>query len=246
MNRLVLKNSVIQRPAVSFAEVLIVISILLFLLAMLFPGLAKAREHARRVLCQNNLKQWGMALRFYRDDHSDYLPTEGTYLHPDQPYTWFNVLPPYLHAPPYRQVEGAGKDIREFPELHMWICPSKNLSPQYKSSSGKNQFHYAMNWVLDGVDGLTPYPDAKNVPIQASAHPKQSHTVFMFDVFSNISCGGQKNVGTAYHAGFGNILYLDGSVRAFRSRDFVKDGDFRNPVPLWNHPQMYWGYLPPK
>ena len=233
-----------NRLAVTFMEVLVVVSVLLLLLAMLFPSLREAREQTRRILCQNNLKQWGVATRFYRDDHRDYLPTEGTYLHPDQPYTWFNVLPPYLHAPAYRDVEGVGKDIKEFPELHMWICPSKNLSPQYKSGTGKNQFHYALNWVLDGVDGLTPDADIKNIPIQASRHPRESLTVLMFDVFSNVSCGAQKNVGTTYHRDFANVLFLDGAVRAFKDHDFVKDGDFKNPVPIWNHPHMYWGYLP--
>jgi len=227
-------------------EVLVVISVLMFLLAILFPSLGAAREQARRILCQNNLRQWGTANQYYRDEHKDYLPTEGTYLYPDESYTWFNVLPPYLHAPPYREVEGVGKDIREFPELHMWICPSKNLSPVYKSGSGKNQFHYAMNLVLDGVDGLTPFPDEENVPIQASLFAHQSKTIFMFDVYSNISCGSQRNVGTDYHKGLGNVLFLDGSVRPFRSEDFVVDGNFKNPRPIWNHPNMYWGYMPKK
>lgn len=229
---------------VTFMEVLVVVGVLVFLLAMLFPSLQKAREQARRILCQTNLKQWGMALQFYRDDHSDYLPTEGTYLKPDQPYTWFNVLPPYLNAPPYREVEGVGKEIKEFPELDMWICPSKNLSPQYKSGSGKNQFHYAMNLVLDGVDGLTPNKDGDNEPIRASMFARQSSTVFLFDVYSNISCGSQKNVGTTYHWGVGNVLFLDGSGRAFRADEFVIDGDFKHPKPIWDHPHMYWGYKP--
>ncbi len=232
------------RLGVTFMEVLVVVAVLLMLLAMLFPSLGKAREQARRILCQNNQKQWGLATQFYRNDHSDYLPTEGTYLKPDQPYTWFNVLPPYLNAPPYREIEGVGKEIHEFPELHMWICPSKNLSPQYKSESGKNQFHYAMNLVLDGVSGVTPYPDGDNQPVRASMFSKPGITVFMFDVFSNISCGSQKNVGTKYHNGIGNVLFLDGSVRSFRDDEFVVNGDFAHPVPIWNHPHMYWGYLP--
>lgn len=229
---------------VTFMEVLVVVGVILLLLAMLFPSLNHAREQARRLLCQNNLKQWGAAGQFYRDDHNDYLPTEGSYLKPDEPYTWFNVLPPYLHAPPYREVEGVGREIREFPELHMWICPSKNLSPKYKSDSGMNQFHYAMNLVLDGVDGLTMYGDLKNKPILASAFPAQGNTVFMFDVYNNISCGSQKDVGTKYHRGIGNVLFLDGSVRVFRDDEFVLNGDFRQHVPIWHHPHLYWGYIP--
>jgi hypothetical protein len=141
-------------------------------------------------------------------------------------------------------VEGVGKDIKEFPELHMWICPSKNLSPQYKSESGKNQFHYAMNLVLDGVDGLTPQPDGKNRPILASTFTNPGRTVYLFDVFGNISCGSQKNVGTTYHRGIGNVLFLDESVRAFRDDEFVVNGDFKHPTPIWNHPHLYWGFVP--
>ena len=225
-------------------EVLVVVAVLLLLLAMLFPSLSNAREQTRRILCRNNLRQWGTATQYYRDDSRDYLPTEGTYLHPDEPYTWFNVLPPYLNAPAYRDVEGVGKDIREFPELHMWICPSKNLSTVYKSGTGMNQFHYAMNLVLDGVTGLTPDKDMPNIPIRASLFNKKPNTVYMFDVYSNISCGSQRNVKTPYHRGIGNVLFLDGSVQSFRSDEFVVAGDFDHPVPIWTNPQMYWGYTP--
>jgi len=227
-------------------EVLTVISVLIFLLALLVPGLNAARERARRVLCQNNLRQWGMAMQFYRDDNNDYLPTEGTYLAPDKPYTWFNVLPPYLNAPPYREVEGVGKAIKEFPELHMWICPSKNLSRLYKSEKGKNQFHYGMNEVLDGMDSSkTPdFPDQGEEPIRAALFHKRPSTVFMFDIYPNESRGHQVDVATVFHRGIANVLFLSGAVDCFRSRAFVVDGDFRRGRPIWNDPRLYWGYLP--
>jgi type II secretory pathway pseudopilin PulG len=52
-------------------EVLTVISILVFLLALLVPGMSAAREQARSILCQNNLRQWGAATQYYRDDNGD-------------------------------------------------------------------------------------------------------------------------------------------------------------------------------
>jgi len=137
--------------ALSLPEVLVVCAVILFLLALLFPGLSATRERLRRLICANNLRQWGAALQYYRDDHNDYLPTEGSYLDLDKPYAWFNVLPPYLGAPAYRDVDGVGDAIKEFPALHIWICPSKNLTNAYKSGSGKNQFHYGMSQVLDGM-----------------------------------------------------------------------------------------------
>jgi len=239
------------RSAVTLAELLTVLAIVLFMLALLVPGLQQAKEQARRVQCSNNLRQWGVATMLYRDDWTDHLPTEGTYLAPDKPFTWFNVLPPYLDAPPYREVEGVGDLIREFPELHMWICPSKNLSKLYKSGSGKNQFHYAMNEVLDGMgtppDGSkqTPgFPDQGELPIRVTPFRQPSKTVFMFDVYANDSRGHQDDVATSFHHGIGNVLFLDGAAAAFTASDFVTNGDYRAGELIWNHPNLYWGYMP--
>ena len=209
------------RRAVSLSEVLVVASLVMFMLALLVPSLSEAKERARRIQCSNNLRQWGLANRYYRDDHGDYLPTEGTYLAPDKPYTWFNVLPPYLNAPPYREVEGVGDFIKEFPELHVWICPSKNLSRLHKSGSGKNQFHYGMNEVLDGMNSaLTPdFPDQGETPIRAIGFTNPARTVFMFDIYGNDSRGHQDDVATSFHQNSGNVLFLDGAVAGFHAVD---------------------------
>lgn len=218
---------------------------------MLVPGLQKAKEQARRVQCANNLKQWGVANQCYRDENHDYLPTEGTTLAPAKTYAWYNELPPYLSAPSYREVARSGRRIKDFPALHVWICPSKDMSRLYKSGSGQNQFHYAMNQVLDGMDSAeTPDfperpPGQKEDPILASQFKEQGRTVFMFDVYSNVPDGHQDDVATSFHRGIGNVLFLDGSVAAFSASDFVTDGDYRNGDLIWRHPKLYWGYLPP-
>ncbi|MCH7993681.1 MAG: DUF1559 domain-containing protein, partial [Planctomycetes bacterium] len=55
--------------AVSYVEVLIVIAIIILLMAMLFPSLQAAREKARRIICANNLRQWGNANHFYQEEN---------------------------------------------------------------------------------------------------------------------------------------------------------------------------------
>jgi len=67
-----------RRKGISLIEVLVVIGVIMMLLAMLIPGLGAVRERARRTVCKNNLKQWGLALGYYQDDNNDCLPKEGT------------------------------------------------------------------------------------------------------------------------------------------------------------------------
>jgi len=255
------------RSAVSLSEVLIVCAIILFLLALLVPGLGHAKEQARRVLCTNNLRHWGIALQCYRDEYDDYIPMEGTQLSGGihKSGTWFNELPPYLDAPAYRDVEGVNQSIREFKNGNIWVCPSKDLTDAYKSFSGKNQFHYGMNQVLDGL-GKWPggskdapgFPDPEQArPLPGKLFAKKPNTVFLFDIAPNSPAGSPRDVATQYardfsgryigkfHGDYANFLFLNGSVFGFTTSDIVAGRDLRHDTIIWNHPQLYWGYPPP-
>ena len=55
-------------------ELLIVIAIIGILAAILFPAFSQAREGARRIVCVSNLRQIGMGLQMYAQDHAETLP----------------------------------------------------------------------------------------------------------------------------------------------------------------------------
>lgn len=55
-------------------ELLVVIAIIALLMAIIFPVLRSARNRARAVICQANLKQWGQILNLYTQDNEGFLP----------------------------------------------------------------------------------------------------------------------------------------------------------------------------
>jgi prepilin-type N-terminal cleavage/methylation domain-containing protein/prepilin-type processing-associated H-X9-DG protein len=70
------KRNLSEGEGFTLIELLVVIAVIALLMAILVPVLRRARNHARAVVCQTNLKQWGQILASYTEDSQGRIPRD--------------------------------------------------------------------------------------------------------------------------------------------------------------------------
>jgi prepilin-type N-terminal cleavage/methylation domain-containing protein len=58
-----------KRKAFTLVELLVVIAIIALLMSILMPALARVRSQAKTIVCQSNLRQWGLVFSMYSGDN---------------------------------------------------------------------------------------------------------------------------------------------------------------------------------
>ena len=120
----------------TLVELLVVITIIGVLIALLLPAVQAAREAARRLQCQNHLKQIALALHSYHDANQVFPPS-GLIANeiPDHGLSWHVLVLPYLEQlGMYDQI--IAMDPADFwlgpgaqQRMSGYICPSTPETP---------------------------------------------------------------------------------------------------------------------
>ena len=121
-----------RRTGFTLVELLVVIAIIGVLVALLLPAVQAAREAARRMKCQNNLKQIGLALHNYHDSLKVFPPGGVT----SNTTSWHVHVLPYLELKPlYDQFDFSkgtydspasqvGRGANGLTRVAVYLCPS--------------------------------------------------------------------------------------------------------------------------
>ena len=191
------------------------------LIALLLPAVQAAREAARRMQCQNNLKQIALALHNYNDAHGSLPPAYIADENGRPMHSWRTLILPYLE----QQALHSRYDFNQpwdspanqavvNTQIPVYACPS---DPNGDSQSTSYMFITGQGAAFDGqnapkfsqiTDGTSNTLAVVEVP-SAGTHWAKPQDIDIDD-FLLPPTG---RTGRSYHRGGFQAAFLDGSVR---------------------------------
>ncbi|MBN1437198.1 MAG: type II secretion system protein [Sedimentisphaerales bacterium] len=200
------------RGGFTLIELLVVVSIIALLVSILLPALGKAREQARGVVCNTNLRQLGVYCQMYQMNNDDWI-MPGL----NQPPGW-----PSFIDDCFKLNSGGGQE-GEVAEI--LTCPSIKEVPDDAISAGYayNYLYGANEWYPQAYRITTISSPSERITIADSQCVYPYTMVFLFpdhiDWYRHSSRkpdprggGGwfTTEVQQTYGAGAFNVLWLDG------------------------------------
>ena len=138
------------RSGFTLVELLVVIAIIGILVGLLLPAVQAAREAARRISCQNNLHQIGVALHNY---HSAFRQLPSGWIaderdHHEPGWGWAAAILPQIEgSAAYEGInfslaieEDDHEDVR-LTSIEAFICPTDTLDPLFFIGEGEDHDH---------------------------------------------------------------------------------------------------------
>lgn len=235
------------RHAFTLIELLVVIAIIAILASLLLPALARAKESAKRIQCVNDIRQLGLSVVMYADDHDGFYPPRGgnAPLGPVQNPALASLATPL-------QSSGAGSNYWPlqlqpyYVDTKLLYCPSDVLDPaNFGSSSPFAAISAKRSYIFNGFNDF--FQNSNRNPGQGAVVPesaiKQTSETVLFGEKDSKSGhwwmdyndgDDYQELDQARHmkgpngSGGGSVYaFADGSAR------YLKFGQSLDPVNLW-------------
>ena len=214
-----------RRHGFTLIELLIVIAIIGILAGMIFPAVGYVREKARKDECLNNLRQWGVAMQGYLDEHRGVFPSYGCESAGGAPNlndttAWYNVLPAYLSSSTpalkdHDRTPKPGNGIRS-----PFLCPSESVGLGGSTSEADKSYFssYTLNsWIDNSANAQTFSKRLRSSQLNEQHTPPVTPAAFV--VFSETGDGTRGGVNLSLldekacrHARSINLCFADGHV----------------------------------
>ena len=189
-------------------ELLVVIAIIAILASMLLPALNKAREQAKKIACNNRLKQLGLSYRFFEDANDNkpmsMINSAGSNVQSMWTYRLYKYISPNASSRT-AYISKAGKNS-------LYRCPSEDPtdSTDYDTDGGSsNHFSYGFNRHLYGR--YDPSDVEASYYLLGFSKIKHPSAMLMFADAKVYSLGIYKGSSIKRrHSSGANVLYYDG------------------------------------
>jgi prepilin-type N-terminal cleavage/methylation domain-containing protein len=205
------------RRGFTLIELLVVIAIIAVLAAMLFPAFSQAREGARRIVCVSNMRQIGMGLQMYAQDHNETLPDASS-----------------ADVTNFAENSASGASVLAtlapyIGSTQIFVCPSARVAGGSDAPTTASDSNYMANGVVAGKRlASLPTPDSliymqENLERSNIARLRPMRSGTQFTQWHQTQSGREQF--SNLHLEGGVLLFGDGHVK-WRKTASLRSGDF--------------------